>query len=110
MELPETSTPKVCGPVFRLVLNSDPKELLDLAMICPSFAGLAAAFTQALQVVLPVICNRAGLPRSTKLLEPLKLNALPYLPPAVQVAPMMLPVIPLPEASVTVVPLPSLKL
>src|SRR5262249_60798587 len=99
-------TPKVCGPVSGLVLNCHPEASLDLATSCPSSAGLAAAFTQAFQVILPVICNRAGLPRSTYLVDPLKLNALPFLPPVVQVAPKMDPVMPLPDASFTVVPLP----
>ena len=81
-----------------------------MATTCPSSGGLAAAFIQALQVMLPVICNKAGLPRSTKLLDPLKLNALPFLPPVVQVAPWRVPVMPWPEASVIVVPVPSLKL
>jgi len=83
----ETATPKVCGPVSGLVLNCHPEVPSDLATTCPSSGGLAAAFIQALQVMLPVICNKAGLPRSTKLLDPLKLNALPFLPPVVQVAP-----------------------
>src|SRR3989442_9893484 len=63
----------------------------------------------ALQVMLPVIGRSAALPRSTKLVEPLKESALPYLPVAVQVAPLSVPVCPLPVASAVVVPAPSLK-
>ena len=42
---PETLTANVCGPVSGLVFNCQPPELSDLAMICPSSAGLAAALT-----------------------------------------------------------------
>src|SRR5205809_8027754 len=46
----------------------------------------------------------------TQLLVPLNDRALPYLPPAAQVAPEIVPVFPLPEASATVEPVPSSKL
>src|SRR6266542_3420106 len=45
----------------------------------------------------------------TSALVPLKLKALPYLPDAVQVAPLIVPLLPLPDTSVTTVPLPSLN-
>src|SRR5262249_53988439 len=43
----------------------------------------------------------------TKALVPLKVNAFPYLPEVVHVAPLMVPLFPLPDASFTTVPLPS---
>src|SRR5437870_13156423 len=105
----ETPTPKVCGPVSGLVLNCQPAPL-DLATICPSSAGLALAYTQALQVMLPVICRSAAFPRSTYAVEPFSERPLPYLPEAVKVAPpKSVPVWPLPVASAVVVPLPSPK-
>src|SRR6266498_2253413 len=45
----------------------------------------------------------------TSALVPLKLKAVPYLPDAVQVAPLIVPLLPLPDTSVTTVPLPSLN-
>src|SRR6516162_9338278 len=43
----------------------------------------------------------------TKALVPLKVNAFPYLPEVVHVAPLIVPLFPLPDASFTTVPLPS---
>src|ERR1700751_4371448 len=43
----------------------------------------------------------------TRALEPLKLSALPYSPPAVQVAPDNVPALPFPDKSATVDPDPS---
>ena len=102
----------MCGPVSGLVLNCQPPlppPFVDFATIWPSSAGFAVAYTQALQVIIPVILSGVGLPRLTKLVVPLKTRAFPNLPAVVHVVPVRLPVIALPDASAVVVPVPSLK-
>jgi hypothetical protein len=71
---------------------------------------LAVGYTHASKVIADVTFNDADPAMLTRLLTPLKSNALPYLPEGVHVAPLIVPVFPLPDASATVVPVPSLKL
>src|SRR4051812_10231735 len=73
-------------------------------------APIALGLTQASRV-MPVVRSRLlASPTLRMLLLPLKLSALPYLPPLVQVAPAIVPVLPLPERSARLVPEPASKL
>src|SRR3954463_14202634 len=74
-----------------------------------SSTGNAAVRIQALIVILPVICNVAPLPTSTKEVLPLNDSALPARPPAIQLAPLSVPVLLFPDASAVVEPDPSLN-
>ena len=64
-------------------------------------------YTHASNVIPLVNCSDGALLMVTKALVPLKLNAFPYLPEVVHVAPLIVPLFPLPDASFTTVPLPS---
>ena len=62
--------------------------------------------THASNVIALVRCSEAESGIVTRELDPLKLNAPPYLP-ATQVAFAIVPLLPFPDASATVVPDPS---
>jgi hypothetical protein len=64
-------------------------------------------YTHASNVIPLVNCSDGALLIVTKALVPLKVNAFPYLPEVVHVAPLIVPLFPLPDASFTTVPLPS---
>src|SRR4051812_36854779 len=66
-----------------------------------------AGLTQASSVIPLVRSRLAESFTVIQLLVPLNDSALPYLPVALQVAPLIVPVFPCPERSLTVVPLPS---
>src|SRR6266403_2269433 len=70
---------------------------------------MVVGYTHASNVIPLVNCSEAALLMVTSALVPLKLKALPYLPDAVQVAPLIVPLLALPDTSVTTVPLPSLN-
>src|SRR5256886_10926783 len=70
---------------------------------------MVVGYTHASNVIPLVNCSEAALLMVTSALVPLKLKALPYLPDAVQVAPLIVPLLPLPDTSVTIAPLPSLN-
>src|SRR5438094_2945257 len=70
---------------------------------------MVVGYTHASNVIPLVNCSEAALLTVTSALVPLKLKALPYLPDAVQVAPLIVPLLPLPDTSATTVPLPSLN-
>ena len=65
--------------------------------------------THASKVIPVVNCSEAALLMVTNAPLPLNVNPLPYLPPAVQLTPLIVPLFPLPDASVTVVPAPALN-
>ncbi len=71
--------------------------------------GVAVGNTHASSVIPVVSCSEAALGTVTRALVPLNASALPNLPAAVQVAPLIVPLLLLPEVSATVVPLPSLN-
>jgi hypothetical protein len=50
-----TATANFCCPPLEAVFNCHPDTLFDLLTIFPSPVGLAAALTQALKVMLPLI-------------------------------------------------------
>jgi hypothetical protein len=64
-------------------------------------------YTHASNVIPLVNCSDGALLMVTRAPVPLKLNAFPYLPEVVHVAPLIVPLFPLPDASFTTVPLPS---
>src|SRR5258705_10716954 len=66
-------------------------------------------WTQASSVIAVIKCNDGASGIVTSDALPSNDRALPYLPAAVQVAPINPPVLPVPEASVALVPLPSLN-
>src|SRR6266550_1273859 len=70
---------------------------------------MVVGYTHASNVIPLVNCSESALLMVTSALVPLKLKALPYLPDAVQVAPLMVSLLPLPDTSVTIAPLPSLN-
>ena len=65
--------------------------------------------THASSVIPLERCSEAASGTVTSALVPLNCSALPYLPVAAQVAPVIVPVLPFPDASATVVPEPSSK-
>ena len=69
----------------------------------------AVGITHASSVIPVVTSSEFESLICTRLLEPLKDKAPPYLPPAMRVAPLIVPVFPLPDSSVTLGPEPSLK-
>ncbi len=71
----------------------------------PSSFGLTHASS-----VIPVVRSSELLSGTvTEALVPLKLRALPNLPPASHVVPDVVPLFPVPDASPTALPVPSLK-
>ena len=71
--------------------------------------GACVGYTHASSVMPEVSCSEAEFGIVTTAPVPLNTSALPYLPLAVHVAPLIAPWLPLPDRSVSVVPPPSLK-